>query len=216
MVDRKPLPDAPFSGDPAYLARRIDANAMKAFAHPLRMEMYDYLNDHGSATATMLARHTGESTGQTSYHLRQLERHGFVAEDPGRGTGRERWWTSVGFRMDEVDLAKDSTVRPAVMAMLRNQITQHAEALTKWFERSDGEPQEWRKAAINNRSTAVMTASEMGDLSRAVMELIHEHTEQAKARHNETSPTGSGTDALRDEDRRVRLYLNIFPLSGDE
>lgn len=215
MVDRKPLSDTPSSGDPAYLARRIDSSAMKAFAHPLRMAMYDYLDDRGSATATMLARHTGESTGQTSYHLRQLERHGFVAEDPGRGTSRERWWKSVGFRMEGGDLAKDSAVRPAVVAMLHNQVTQHAEALTDWFQRSDDEPEPWQAASMNNRTTAVMTARESGDLSRALMEVIHEHTEQAKARHEEASAKGEGV-VHDDETRRVRLYLDVFPLSGDE
>lgn len=217
MPDRKTLYDAHSSGDPAYLARRIDSSAMKAFAHPLRMAMYDYLTDRGSATATMLARHTGESTGQTSYHLRQLERHGFVAEDPGRGTHRERWWKSVGFRMDEVDLAKDSGTRPAVGAMLLNQVNQHAEALKGWFQRSEGESIEWREASINNRATAVMTAREAADLSRALMEIIHEHTEQAKARHEDPDAAATGQGGVPDEEtRRVRLYLNVFPLAGEE
>ena len=112
-------------------SRPVDATAMKAFAHPLRMAMYDYLNDHGAATATMLARHTGESTGQTSYHLRQLERHGFVTEDVGRGTGRERWWRAVGFRMRGVELARDSATRPAVASMLRNQVNHQAATLAR-------------------------------------------------------------------------------------
>jgi DNA-binding transcriptional ArsR family regulator len=71
------------------------------------MAMYAYLTDHGSATATSLARALDESTGQTSYHLRQLERHGLVEEDAGRGTGRERLWKSVGFRLDAEDFARD-------------------------------------------------------------------------------------------------------------
>ncbi len=216
MAERKPRSDAPSSGDPtadqpAYLARRIDARAMKAFAHPLRMAMYDYLNDHESATATMLARHTGESTGQTSYHLRQLERHGFVEEDPTRGSGRERWWKAVGFRMEGNDLAKDSRTRPAVAAMLQNQVSQRADSLSDWFLRSESEPAEWLDHSLTSRTTVKMTAEEMGALNRALMETMHTHTEAAKARHEAAQESGDQTT----ETRRVRLYLDIFPLPRD-
>ena len=34
------------------------------------------------------------NTGATSYHLRQLAQHGFVAEDAERGNARERWWAA--------------------------------------------------------------------------------------------------------------------------
>lgn len=83
MSESKPLP---------FRARAIGPEELKALAHPLRMAMYDYLSEHGSATASQLGRHLGESSGQTSYHLRQLEKHGFVVEDSARGNGRDRWW----------------------------------------------------------------------------------------------------------------------------
>jgi len=43
----------------------------------------------------MLARRLDTDSGQTSHHLRQLARFGFVVEAPelGKGSrGRERWW----------------------------------------------------------------------------------------------------------------------------
>lgn len=207
MPERKPPSDAPAPGEPVYLARGVDAGAMKAFAHPLRMAMYEYLNDHGSATATMLARHTGESTGQTSYHLRQLERHGFVEEDAGRGSGRERWWKAVGFRLEGPELAKDSSTRPAVEAMLRTQVARRAEVLTEWFGRSEHEPREWQEGSVSTRSTVPMTAQEAADLVRTLMETIHEHGERARERRDEEGPAGDA--------RRVRLYLDVFPLAQD-
>ncbi|MGO0577848.1 winged helix-turn-helix domain-containing protein [Ornithinimicrobium panacihumi] len=50
-------------------ARRVDVAAMKAFAHPLRMQIYRHLQEQGAATSAQLARLLGESSGQTSYHL---------------------------------------------------------------------------------------------------------------------------------------------------
>lgn len=53
------------------------------------------LRSDGPATATELARILEESSGSTSYHLRQLERYGFVADAAQQPSGRERRWTAV-------------------------------------------------------------------------------------------------------------------------
>lgn len=185
--------------------RQIDSTAMKAFAHPLRMAMYDFLNDHGSATATMLAKHTGESTGQTSYHLRQLERHGFVTDDRSRGTGRERWWKAVGFSMHGVELAKDTSTRPAIDAMLRNQDAQRSAAIAEWYERSEQESTEWTDASINSRHSMMLTLEEVVELKERVMNELHKYADLSKKRSEEGPDAEVGT-------RRVRLYLDIFPL----
>ncbi len=69
--------------------------ALKALAHPLRVRIFSELTSYGPATASALAARLGESSGSTSYHLRQLEKHGYVREDAGRGNGRDRWWERV-------------------------------------------------------------------------------------------------------------------------
>jgi len=64
-------------------------------AHPLRMRILGSLRIDGPATSAMLARRLDTDSGQTSHHLRQLARFGFVVEAPelGKGSrGRERWW----------------------------------------------------------------------------------------------------------------------------
>ena len=73
----------------------LDIESLKALAHPLRVQILDTLSIYGEFTASGLAERLGESSGATSYHLRQLERHGFVREVEGKGTGRERWWERV-------------------------------------------------------------------------------------------------------------------------
>src|SRR3954451_17844677 len=69
-----------------------DVRALRALAHPLRSRLLGQLRTNGPATASQLGREVGESSGSTSYHLRQLEQYGFVEEIEGRGTARERWW----------------------------------------------------------------------------------------------------------------------------
>src|SRR3954471_18457810 len=72
--------------------RVTDVRALRALAHPLRNRLLGHLRINGPATASQLGRVVGESSGSTSYHLRQLAEYGFVEEVEGQGTARERWW----------------------------------------------------------------------------------------------------------------------------
>ena len=71
---------------------RLDLAAMRGLAHPLRVRILDELSMFGPRTASGLAERLNESSGATSYHLRQLEKVGLVVEDTERGNARERWW----------------------------------------------------------------------------------------------------------------------------
>jgi hypothetical protein len=75
--------------------RLTEVGTLRAMAHPLRMRILGSLRVDGPATSAMLARRLDTDSGQTSHHLRQLARFGFVVEAPdlGKGSrGRERWW----------------------------------------------------------------------------------------------------------------------------
>jgi hypothetical protein len=75
------------------------------------MRLLGLLRLDGPSTATKLAARVGESSGATSYHLRQLATYGFVVEDAEHtGSGRERWWRAAA-RFTELPR---STAREAV------------------------------------------------------------------------------------------------------
>ncbi|GAB2726428.1 ArsR/SmtB family transcription factor [Kitasatospora kifunensis] len=73
-------------------SRTVDPRSLRALAHPLRMRILDLLSDHGPSTSAKLAAQLGENTGTVSWHLRHLAEHGYIEEEEGRGTKRERWW----------------------------------------------------------------------------------------------------------------------------
>lgn len=83
-----PDPPGPAVGPPAELSPA----ALRTLAHPLRIRILDLLPIRGPLTASKLGEILGESSGSTSYHLRQLAKHGLVREVEGKGTARERWW----------------------------------------------------------------------------------------------------------------------------
>src|SRR5690625_1729637 len=107
-------------GEVAVSETPFDAETLKALAHPLRIKIYDHLSTYGSATSTQLAELLGENTGQTSYHLRILARHGLIEDDPEvTARGRERWWrpTRKVLRM-EPEVLLDPATRPAAQDVL--------------------------------------------------------------------------------------------------
>jgi len=73
----------------------LDVRSLKGLAHPIRLRLRSELASRGPATATQLAARIGETSASTSYHLRKLAAHGFIAEDDTLGNGRDRYWRAL-------------------------------------------------------------------------------------------------------------------------
>ena len=71
--------------------RTLGTEQLRALAHPLRYRILEVLRE-GPANSTGLGKRLGESSGATSYHLRQLARFGLIEQDEAKSNGRERWW----------------------------------------------------------------------------------------------------------------------------
>jgi predicted ArsR family transcriptional regulator len=122
--------------------------ALKALAHPVRLRMLGILRIEGPATATTLATRLGLNTGATSYHLRQLEHHGFVVEDTERGNARDRWWAAAhqSTNTGREDLPDDAG-REILDAYLQSVAVMLTENLQRAVEERSLLPDEWRRAS---------------------------------------------------------------------
>lgn len=121
---------------------------LKALTHPLRVRLLKELRTNGPATASLLGRRLGESSGATSYHLRQLERHGFVEEAPEAGDGRDRWWRPA-FRGHRVEAAPylDDPEQRAVLGLYESNVAgAMAEIAAEYLRHRDEWSDEWRDA----------------------------------------------------------------------
>jgi DNA-binding transcriptional ArsR family regulator len=141
-----------------------DVAAVRALAHPLRLRLLDLLRFDGPSTATVLARRVCESTGATSYHLRQLARHGFI-EDAGPGRGRERWWRYKARR-----LALSGDAGPSERELLGEILSSEAHALDRFLAGHPRGP-EWDDAAFFMSLALRLTAGELAGLRRRLEEL---------------------------------------------
>jgi DNA-binding transcriptional ArsR family regulator len=150
-----------------------DPRAIRALAHPLRLRILRLLRHDGPATATSVSSQLGESTGATSFHLRQLAKYGFISELPERGTTRERWWqaTARGYRFP-TNRSDIPELEPAAMLLLDTVINEDAEAIAHFRHNEERLDPMWRNAALFAHSTAHLTLDEMDALSEDLTALL--------------------------------------------
>lgn len=178
------------------LVHLLDASSLKALAHPVRVRLLGLLRTDGPATATSLAARLGESSGTTSYHLRQLALAGFVVDDETRGNGRERWWRAAqqSTRLEPADWQDDPGVSPAVDAYLGAVLDGYARRARAWFDDRHSLPKRWRDAGTLSDFQLSLSAAE---LTRLVGEL-----EQVVESYRR---------APRKGDEQVTVQLQAFP-----
>src|SRR3954452_7548751 len=119
-----------------------DPKAMRALAHPIRLQLLEELADAGQLTATEAAERLGESPSNVSFHLRQLAKYGYVVEAEG-GTGRRRPWKlkSMGMRWTDVHEAEEVPVPPRGCARVRFDRSLHR--ARRGLEDPRAQPEAW-------------------------------------------------------------------------
>ncbi|MFD7500557.1 hypothetical protein [Streptomyces sp. NPDC059850] len=120
--------------------------------------------------------------------VRQLAAYGFVADDPERGKGRERWWKAAHgttkLATDELLRHPDPSVRGAMNTLLH-----------EW-------PAEWRANADISDYMLRLTP----ELAREMLDKVHEVIESYREK-------GVGPDA--EHSARYRVHLHGFPRDED-
>lgn len=183
-------------------SRSLDAGALKALAHPLRVRIFDLLSERGPQTASTLAALVGETSGSMSYHLRALAAHDLIREVEGRGTARERWWERPQGRIDLP--GPDDSMTPANRASAQIVTSEffrlRHETLMAYLTRSEADiPEEWRDAGIVMTTYLDLTVEQMAELKAELTEVVDRVVERYRGQ--------SGPDV-----RRVSLRAELFDL----
>jgi predicted ArsR family transcriptional regulator len=172
--------------------------ALKALTHPVRLQMLAALRTEGPATATMLAGRLGLNTGATSYHLRQLARHGFVVDDDERGNARDRWWQAA-HQSTRADTAQETAEgREAVDAFQQAVAIAHTEWLQQAMEERGQLPAAWREATALNDYGVRVTPQRARELITAINAVV----------------AGWDEDLDDPEAADLALVLHAFPRPG--
>ena len=165
---------------PTDLGRVLDAGALKAIAHPLRFRLLEHLIEHGPATASGLGREVGESSGSTSYHLRQLAEHGLIEEVTGAGNARDRWWQSVegGYTLQGFEMLQRDDTREDATLLLSEIQKAHLERVQRWHREGHRWGRPWVEATIEATGRMRLTRDQLGSLSRELFALVDRYRDQ--------------------------------------
>jgi DNA-binding transcriptional ArsR family regulator len=183
----------------------LEPRMLRGLAHPLRMRLRAELIENGPATASQLAARVGESSGATSYHLRQLAAYGFVVDEPGRGDGRERYWRAA-HRMLLFDMPQPgSPDRPAGAEYLRAVARLYAERITRFAGGAEAASEvlgpQWADATEMSHWVLDLDLAEAAALESGFHELC------APYRHDDENP--------RPGTRRVIVQFQVFPTPAE-
>ncbi|GAA2240768.1 transcriptional regulator [Streptomyces ruber] len=185
--------------------RTLDARSLRGLAHPLRMRLLYTLRLNGPATASQLAAKLGESSGATSYHLRQLAAHGFVEDAPEHGKGRERWWQAVaqGVQLDNA-IVRDSSpeVRGAAALYLHEVANTHTQELATWLGTRHEWSEEWNDASDLSDWRLNLTPALASELVQKMHDLI--------SGYRALAPDADTPDA-----EQVRIHTHVLPTHTD-
>jgi DNA-binding transcriptional ArsR family regulator len=173
-----------------------DAQLLRAMAHPLRLRLIGTLRRDGPATASILARSLGESSGATSYHLRILAKYGFVEDDSERNRGRERWWRAADEGVEWSLDTDDAGLLEADRTLGRQLVAEYGLWLRRWYDEMPGWDRRWRAAASSTDQWFELAPAELRSLADEVLAVL--------ARYADRRTPGEDTE-------RALVVFHAFP-----
>lgn len=200
------MPERPSENRAAVIS---DPRALRALAHAGRAKILERLTVYGPATATECAEEVGMSPSACSYHLRLLQRYGFVTEahDEERTDGRERLWKAVvtSWRSEASDDTDPQTMQSIDMALARVLLAGSDERVLAWVDQSAQEDPEWHRASLISNGTIAASAEELKALQDQIQELLRPY--RLDDRRPQDLPAGT---------RLVHAAVRLIPTPGPD
>ncbi|MFH8572110.1 helix-turn-helix domain-containing protein [Streptomyces sp. NPDC017993] len=207
-------PEPPPTAAAARPVRRLDARSLRGLAHPLRMRILELLTLDGPDTATGLSRRVGENTGTVSWHLRHLADHGFIEEETGRGTKRQRWWRAVAVsrHLETTEFRDDPDARGPLSVYVHELVQQHFHQVVSYL--AEDWDAGWRNAGtIAQWHDLRLTAGQLEALNAEVTAVVDRYRQSAAATGEQSSDEAAARTSASGgpETQPVLVQLQSFP-----
>lgn len=212
--DKVPKPVSAFGPDQVVVP---DTAILQGLAHPLRLRLLGLLRLHGPSTATKLAVQCGESSGLTSYHLRQLASAGLIVEAGpedlegiSRVGGRERWWKAAHqFTSIEPPPVGDAAAEAASMEFWQAVLATIAGQARAWLSAAAAWPRAWRELTDFSNVPLRLTLEEARELVLEIAALV------ARYRHHDPAQK-AGNGVVPADAVIVSMQYQVFPHPDQE
>jgi DNA-binding transcriptional ArsR family regulator len=184
--------------------RMLDTGALRALAHPLRIQIYDILSQYGPQTASSLAAMTGESSGSTSYHLRALAKQDLIREVDDRGSARERWWERPkgGVSFGNPEALRTPAGRAASQVVLTEYLNRRHAQLMRFVAESLQNATDFEENSMISTANVQLTDPQIRELVDRMQTLIDEFAETYR-------------DQTGDDVRPVTIRADVFALPDE-
>jgi len=155
-----------------------DPVAIRALAHPLRIELMAILHRLGRVTTADAAREAGISHGLASHHLGQLAKYGYVEQVTGRDN-RERPWRLVATSYRWGESLSTTSEGTAAADILEQSLAERAlSEFLDWQQRRAGWPAVWRERAGLAQSTFYLTEAQFIEIAAAIDALLSRYADE--------------------------------------
>lgn len=174
---------------PEELRAELTAAELRTLAHPLRIRIMMHLGANPAPmTSAGLGRALGESTGATSYHLRQLAKLGLIEEVPDYGTARERGWR-LGFRGLSLvpDSNRDAGSQSALWSLFSAVISHDDEVTARFLRERASYPPVWRDAFRFVNYTLHVRPDEVDEVSARIQDVLADYVRHEPDEHPESA-----------------------------
>ncbi|HEY3504396.1 MAG TPA: helix-turn-helix domain-containing protein [Actinocatenispora sp.] len=175
--------------------------AIRALAHPLRLDLLDLLAAIGPSTAARCGRMLEVPQANCSFHLRQLARYGFVEEAEPSGDRRERVWR-IPTPSPTVRVTGDSD-KVAARQLERVVVEREVRAILDHADRRDDEPTDWQHGPGIVTAVVPMSAADAAELEDKWTQLLAPYIARAEAAGHRLQPG----------QRRVRYFMAATPMA---
>ena len=159
-----------------------DAAVLAALANPLRRRLLDLLRVDGPATASTLAKSTGQAVNNVSHHLRTMAAAGLIEEAPELAHDRrERWWrpTSPAVAWSPRDFEADAASAAIALAAEAMNIDRQLGYVRAYRAASDDERDWWGDAPFSYDTWLRLTPAELAEYAAEVLALQRKWSSRA-------------------------------------
>lgn len=180
-----------------------DPRALRAVAHPIRLELIGLLRRSAPLTATQCADRIGESPASCSFHLRQLAKYGLV-EEAGGGRGRARPWRATASSTFWPTPGSGDESDEAAAMLSRVVVERYFAQALEWLERRRTEPREWADLLDIGDEILYLTPAELQELEADLRELLEPY--RRRLEDPESRPEGA---------RAIDFIRFLLPMPGE-
>lgn len=160
--------------------RGTDPRALRAVAHPVRLELLNLLQREGQLTASRCAELLGLTPKVCSYHLNLLGTYGLIAET-GEGKGRARPWRLVETALSYVHQpAEDESTARTAAEFARTMLARDVRLVEAFIAGRTELPKTWRNVSTMSSNPLRLDASQLRAFGAELLDVLERYRELSR------------------------------------